>query len=103
MTASLTLSGCTLGPDFKLPFLNLPAKYPEPEVTTGKALVVPANWWLLYGDADLERLVSTGLARNTDVRIAIARIEEAEAFMREVSAASLFPQIDGDASASRAR
>jgi multidrug efflux system outer membrane protein len=64
---------------------------------------VPANWWRLYGDADLDRLVANGLDRNADIRIAVARLEEAEAFMREVSAASLFPQIDGNAAAGRSR
>lgn len=97
------LSGCTLGPDFKLPFLNLPKAYPGPQVATGKPLVVPANWWLLYRDPDLDRLVTSGLERNADVRIAVARLEEAEAFLREVNAGSLFPQIDGNAAAGRSR
>ena len=98
------LNGCMLvGPDFKLPFLKLPQKYPEPELSTSHALPVPANWWRLYGDADLDRLVAAGLEGNADVRIAIARVEEAEAFMREVSAASFFPQVDGEGGLSRAR
>jgi len=98
-----TLSACTVGPNFKLPFFNMPKKFPEAEVSTGQPLVVSANWWKLYGDADLDRLVSLGLERNTDVRLAVARIEEAEAFMREVAAGSLFPQIDANAGLSRAR
>jgi multidrug efflux system outer membrane protein len=103
LTSLLLFSGCTLGPNFKLPFLNLPQKYPEPEVTAGQPLVVPANWWRLFSDAGLDRLVATGLERNTDVRLAIARLEEAEAFMREVNAVSLFPQIDLQGDANRAR
>lgn len=98
-----TLSACTVGPNFKLPFFDLPNKFPEPEVPTGQPLTVPANWWRLYGDAELDALVSAGLARNSDVRLAVARIEEAEAFMREVAAGSLFPQIDGNAGLSRGR
>jgi multidrug efflux system outer membrane protein len=103
LALALFLSACTLGPNFKLPFLNLPQKFPEPEVGTGQQLTVPANWWRLYGDPDLERFVTSGLERNADVRLAIARIEEAEAFMREVAAGSLFPQVDGNVGASRAR
>jgi multidrug efflux system outer membrane protein len=100
---AFALSACTLGPDFKLPFLNLPQKYPEPQVGTGAPLAVPANWWRLYSDGDLDRLVATGLERNADVRIAVARLEEAEAFMREVNAGSLFPQVDADVAAGRSR
>lgn len=100
----LAVSGCTLGPDFKLPFLNLPKNYPERDVATAAApLAPPANWWLLYSDPVLDKLVATGLQDNTDVRIAIARLEEAEAFMREVDAASILPQIDGNAAAGRSR
>jgi len=97
------LSGCTLGPDFKLPFLNLPQKYPEPQVGAVTPLAVPANWWRLYSDADLDKLVTAGLERNADVRIAVARLEEAEAFMREVNAGSLFPQVDAEVGAGRSR
>ena len=35
------LNGCMLvGPDFKLPFLKWPQKYPEPEVTAGNPVTV---------------------------------------------------------------
>ena len=98
------LSGCTLlGPDFKLPFINLPKAYPEKDVGAAPSIAVPANWWLLYGDPALDKLVAAGLANNTDVRRAVARIEEAEAFMREVNSASLLPEIEGNAAAGRAK
>lgn len=100
---AVALSGCTLGPDFKRPFLGLPTAYPEPEVAASEPLAVPADWWRLYGDPELDELVANGLTRNADIRIAVARLEEAEAFMREVNAVSLFPQIDGDAAAGRSR
>ena len=100
--SAITVSGCTLlGPDFKLPFISIPKSYPERDVGASPPIAVPANWWLLYGDPTLDKLVAAGLQNNADVRRAIARIEEAEAFMREVSAASLLPQIDGNAAAGR--
>ena len=100
----MTLSGCTLGPDFKLPFFNLPKSYPQQHAAAPAApLTVTANWWLLYKDPELDTLVAAGLQDNTDVRIAIARLEEAEAFMREVAAASILPQIDANAAAGRSR
>ena len=101
---ALTLPGCTmLGPDFKLPFLNLPKQYPEMEVATpAPPIGAPANWWMLYSDPQLDELVATGLRNNADVRIAIARIEEAEGLMREAGAL-LFPEIDANAAAGRSR
>jgi len=103
---AFTLSGCKmLGPDFKLPFVNLPKKFPEAEVSTAAAATIaaPANWWLLYGDGTLDKLVAVGLQNNAEVRIAIARIEEAEAVVREANAVSLFPQVEGNAAAARSR
>jgi multidrug efflux system outer membrane protein len=100
----VALSGCKLiGPDFKLPFISFPKKYPEPEVASPAApLTAPANWWLLYGDGTLNKLVAVGLQNNVDVRIAVARIEEAEALMREARAA-LFPEIDAGGAVGRSR
>ncbi len=64
---------------------------------------MPAQWWTLYGDATLDELVRTGLERNADVRLAAARVEEAEALLREAHATLLFPLVQGQAGASRAR
>ena len=52
--------------------------------------------------ATLDRLVATALADNVDVALAVARIEEADAQLREVNAA-LFPEIDLGAVAARSR
>jgi outer membrane protein, multidrug efflux system len=98
----LALSGCSLvGPDYKRPDLGLPASFAEP--AAGGDLAVPAQWWSLYGDPKLDELVRAGLERNADVKAATARVQEAEAALREAHAILFFPQIDGDAGASRGR
>lgn len=103
VVAALALGGCTLlGPDYKRPQIDLPNRYPEAEAGTAAAVPVPANWWLLYGDPLLDKLVTAGLVQNTDVKVAVARIEEAEAVLRE-AAATLFPQVDANAFAGRSR
>lgn len=98
------LAGCTLlGPNYKRPAVNLPGSYTETTLPAGTPLAVPANWWLLYSDPTLNKLVAAGLESNTDIRLAIARIDEAEAFLREVNAATFLPQIDGNLAAGRSR
>jgi outer membrane protein, multidrug efflux system len=100
---ALLASACAaVGPNYQRPPVDVPAAYPEPAVTQDVTLTVPADWWRLYDDALLEQLVVSGLTRNVDLRLAAARIEEAEAFMREVGAA-FFPLVEGGAAASRAR
>jgi multidrug efflux system outer membrane protein len=90
-----------VGPDYKRPDTTLPANFNEPTVTSG-APSVPLQWWTLYSDDTLNTLVQEGLAHNTDVLQAIARVEEAEAAVREARAVLFFPQVQGNANAGRA-
>jgi len=86
------LAGCTLGPDYKRPAMELPAQYPEPAPSETQAL--RADWWKLYSDATLDGLVDTAQKANADVRQAAARVQEAEGALREARAA-IFPDITG--------
>jgi multidrug efflux system outer membrane protein len=96
------LGGCMVGPDYQRPDLGLPAAYGEADA--GKAGVsVPPQWWTLYGDATLDDLVRSGLERNADVRLAAARVEEAQGVLREAQAVLSFPLVQGQAGASRGR
>ena len=101
---ALSLSGCMMvGPDFTRPEVDLPRSYSGPAAGANGSLAVPANWWQLYDDELLNKLVIAGLERNVDVRRAIARIEEAEAVVREARAVTVFPQIEADIAAARSR
>ncbi|HZS66575.1 MAG TPA: efflux transporter outer membrane subunit [Burkholderiales bacterium] len=86
------LAGCTLGPDYKRPAMELPAQYPEPAPSETQAL--RADWWKLYSDATLDGLVDTAQKANAEVRQAAARVQEAEGALREARAA-IFPDITG--------
>jgi multidrug efflux system outer membrane protein len=103
LAIAAALSGCAMvGPDFHRPAVDLPAAYPEPEAGKDAKLTVPADWWKLYKDPKLDRLVNEGLANNSDLRVAVGRVEEAEAALREANAL-FFPEIDANASASRSK
>lgn len=99
-------SGCALmGPDYERPTFSLPALFGGEKAaadTTLGAAALDDRWWRLYQDPMLDDLVVKALTENTDIKVAVARIEEADAFLREVGAA-LFPQIDLDAGGSRSR
>ena len=88
----LVLCGCTLGPDYKRPQLELPAQYPEPAPAAAQALA--PQWWQLYSDKTLDGLIDTAQKANADVRLAAARVQEAEGALREARAA-LFPEVTG--------
>ena len=58
------------------------------------------DWWELFGDPQLESLIRLSLAENRDLRVAIARVDEARARLG-IARSALFPTIDGRASFSR--
>jgi outer membrane protein, multidrug efflux system len=97
---ALSLVACQmLGPDYFRPKQALPASYQEAQATDAAA-TISNQWWTLYNDEVLNDLISKASKNNTDLKIAVARIEEADGYMREVGAA-LFPQVNMDSSASR--
>ena len=99
--AALLLGACApVGPDYVRPSYELPQAYADATAAPGAQF--RADWWTLYGDARLNELVASALARNSDIRLAIARIEEADANLREANA-SFLPQIDLNAVPARSR
>ena len=98
-------AGCTLvGPDYRRPAVALPGAFTPASASVGDATAatVAEAWWRLYGDERLNEMVASALERNTDMQLAAARIEEADANLREVDAAFL-PQIDLAGNAGRNR
>ena len=103
LCAALLLGACAaVGPDYERPATGLPGAYPDAPADLAAAAAVPAEWWKLYGDQRLDELVAGALARNADMRIAVARIEEADANLREAGAAFL-PEVDLVATPARSR
>ena len=98
---ALLLGGCaTLGPDYKRPQMDLPAQYPQPAQPSAAALA--ADWWTLYADATLDGLVASAQKANADVRLAAARVQEAEGALAEARAA-FFPELTGSYAYTRSR
>lgn len=97
---ALSLVACQMvGPDYFRPKQTLPASYQESQASDAAEAMIN-QWWTFYNDEVLNDLISKASKNNTDLKIAVARIEEADGYMREVGAA-LFPQVNVDSSASR--
>ncbi|MDO9366469.1 MAG: efflux transporter outer membrane subunit [Methylotenera sp.] len=103
LVAALFLTGCqSIWPDYSRPNVDVPASYVEVNQQNQASSLIANNWWALYHDQTLNELMEKALRNNTDIKLAVARIEEADAVMREVGA-FLLPQIDLDAGAKRSR
>ena len=95
LLAACCLSSCMVGPDFRPPANDLPAAWAEsrPPRSSDKDL---RSWWNIFGDPQLNRLVSASLNNNPDMKVALLRIREARERLR-VSQASLLPSADASA------
>jgi outer membrane protein, multidrug efflux system len=102
--SALMLAACAVGPDHSAPA--------TPPAAAGAFISAasPAfassepqgDWWRLYSDPVLDGLVADALARNTDLRVAIANLDNARAMLRE-SRAGRLPQSSVGASGSYGR
>lgn len=101
--AAMFITGCQLLPDYLRPEVALPNKYAESETLQPELQQqIASNWWTLYQDPTLNTLIEHALQQNKDIQLAVARIEEADAAMREVGA-FLLPQINLEGSARKTR
>ncbi|HSG93266.1 MAG TPA: efflux transporter outer membrane subunit [Methylotenera sp.] len=102
LLAAIFLSGCQIWPDYQRPKVDVPAQYVQSDQQAGSQSMVANNWWTLYQDPVLTGLIESALENNKDIKLAVARIEEADAVMQEVGA-FLLPQInlEGDARKTR--
>jgi len=99
------LAGCAVGPNYKRPQVAVPDVYrglsPDADKTSTASLG-DEKWWTLFQDEQLQSLVRTALADNYDVRIAAARILQAQAVLG-ITRADQFPTITGGAAAANER
>src|SRR5256884_2889022 len=74
-------AGCMMGPKYNGLGVNVPqeSRTPEPQLATQASSLGNEQWWQLYQDPVLTQLIHTAIAQNYDVRIAAARVLEAQA------------------------
>lgn len=92
--AATALTACAVGPSYERPDVIMPDAYigagefpllaPEP----GTQLY----WWELFGDPVLVELIESAIENNRDLRVAVSRVEEAQARLGVVRA-DQFPEV----------
>jgi multidrug efflux system outer membrane protein len=83
------MMGCTVGPNYTRPELNVPASY----IYQDQEVQSTANiqWWKQFNDPVLDGLIAKSLANNKDIMIATANVEQAAAVL-EATRSPFFPQ-----------
>jgi NodT family efflux transporter outer membrane factor (OMF) lipoprotein len=84
LLGATALTACAAGPNYESPKIAPVAEAPFIGSTLPAVSVAAPDdhWWQLYNDPLLSRLVGDALAANTDIRVAVARLEKARAQLR---------------------
>jgi multidrug efflux system outer membrane protein len=101
---ALQLAGCAVGLSPKRPPVVPPDAFKSQTASAPAPRSAPElkEWWRLYADPNLDRLIATATASNQNLQLAVARVDEARALAR-VAASYLAPTISVNPSVSRAR
>jgi len=85
------MSGCMVGPKYQKPVVQTPQYFAYYD-SARQDSALNLEWWTLFQDPQLDTLIRIALAENRDVRMAVARIEEARAAVG-YSRADMWPTI----------
>jgi outer membrane protein, multidrug efflux system len=92
LAIAVLLFGCAVGPNYKRPTVSVPTDYRDSMAaqTTAASSLGNEKWWDVYQDPVLTQLIHTAIRQNYDVRIAAARVLEAQAQLG-ITRANQFP------------
>lgn len=98
------LSACDLAPTYAPPVMAVPSGFKESgdwTAATPQDAVARGPWWQMFGDPTLDRLEDRIGVANQDLKVALARYDEARADS-ESAQADYYPSVDAGGSVSRA-
>jgi len=102
---SFTLSACRVGPNYRPPVVPVPPSFNGnggPEPPAGSASIGAGDWWQVFQDPQLDALEREADAANTDIKIAVSRVDQAAA-LTGYTRSYLFPTVTAEPSANRTR
>src|SRR5579862_7446639 len=95
--ALVIMTGCEVGPNYTRPKVDAPSAFKSESPATQPAQPIPADWWRLYDDPQLDQLIVTANESNQNLRQAVARVDQARA-LAHVAATFLLPTVTANPS-----
>ncbi|MDK9724158.1 MAG: efflux transporter outer membrane subunit [Sterolibacteriaceae bacterium MAG5] len=92
LIAAVLLGGCSLMAEYERPAAPVAAQWPAAAKADGQRKVAETDWRRFFPDPRLQGLIAAALEHNRDMRIAVARVEEARA-QYGVARADRFPGV----------
>ncbi len=98
----LFLSGCMVGPNYKVPEMEMPGSFVEQDGAEQVSDGELCNWWKQFEDPLLDAFIEEAAQNNYNYLIALEQIVEARSAY-QVQSSYLWPEIDMTAIANRER
>jgi multidrug efflux system outer membrane protein len=94
LVVALAAAGCSFIPEYQRPAAPVPADWSSTvKVGADGTVATMADWRAFFADARLQELIAAALEHNRDLRIAVARVDEARA-LAGIARADRFPGVD---------
>jgi multidrug efflux system outer membrane protein len=98
--AFLLGAGCAVGPDYERPVVSSPETFrraaTDATVQTGTDSLGELGWWETFQDPQLTAYLAEALTNSWDIKIAAARVLQAEAVAR-ITKSQFFPTVNAGA------
>lgn len=79
--STVLVAGCTVGPAYERPDVPVATEFRSPQAVSTAGSLADLAWWQVFEDPQLQALVNQALANNLDLKVAVARIEQARALV----------------------
>ena len=100
LAVAVTIGGCVVGPEYRRPDVTPPKEFRSQVAPAEAGSLADLPWWQVFNDKALQGLITQALSGNYDLKVAVARIEQARQQV-DVSRADYWPQVGYQASAAR--
>jgi multidrug efflux system outer membrane protein len=98
---AVIFAGCAIGPNYKRPVIDSPAAF-RSAIQITNSPYSDLTWWEVYRDDTLQGLIREALTNNYDLRIAMARVEQARALAMQARS-QFVPSVTYNGTVSRGR
>ena len=100
LAVAVTIAGCAVGPNYRRPDVTPPTEFRSQVAPAEAGSLADLPWWQVFNDKALQGLITQALAGNYDLKVAVARVEQAREQVAVVRA-DFWPQVGYQASAAR--
>jgi outer membrane protein, multidrug efflux system len=92
--ASVLITSCAaVGPNYRRPDMSPPADFRGAAGAQAARSLADEPWWQVFSDEALQALIRDAIAHNLDLRVAVARVQEARA-LSGVARSFLYPEVN---------